>query len=117
MLVLGRPIIFKPFNEVQLTLAHRIGKIASAAASSIKEEDGQPLSEQSQRAMSAGLDGVGQLLTMIQKLAVDPIDQEWLVEQMLGGDLDLADVHKLIEDITPKDKKSPVPAKKAARAK
>lgn len=117
VMVLGRPIIFKMFNEVQLTMAHRIGKIASAAASSITETEGQPLSESSQRALSAGMDGVGQLLTMIQRLAVDPIDQEWLTEQMLAGELELEHIHQLIQDMTPKTEKEKAPAKKAARAK
>jgi hypothetical protein len=117
VMVLGRPIIFKPFNEVQLTMAHRIGKIASAAASSITEADGQPLSESSKRALSAGMDGIGQLLTMIQRLAVDPIDQEWLTEQMLAGELELEHIHQLIDDMTPKTEKEKTPAKKATRAK
>lgn len=117
VMVLGRPIIFKMFNEVQLTMAHRIGKIASAAASSITESDGQPLSESSKRALSAGMDGIGQLLTMIQRLAVDPIDQEWLTEQMLAGELELEHIHQLIEDMTPKTEKEKTPVKKATRAK
>lgn len=118
MVVLGRPIVFKMFNEVQLTMAHRIGKVSSAAAASITEADGQPLSESSKRALDAGLDGVAQLLTMVQRLAVDPIDQQWLVDQMLGGDLALEDIHKLIRDMTPDTAVAPkVPAKKANRAK
>ena len=117
VVVLGRPIVFKMFNEVQLTMAHRIGKVSAAAAAAIVEEDGQPLSEGSQRALSAGLDGLGQLLTMIQRLAADPIDQQWLVDQMLAGELDLSDVQKIIEDITPKESKPKAPAKKATRAK
>jgi hypothetical protein len=65
------------------------------------------------------MDGVGQLLTMIQRLAVDPIDQEWLTEQMLAGELELEHIHQLIQDMTPKTEKDKerTPAKKAARAK
>ena len=117
VIVLDRPIVFKKLNELQLTLVHRIGRVAAAASSVITEGPGQQLSESSKRAMDMGLDSMAQLLTMVEKMAVDPIDQAWLVEQMLGGELTTPILQKMLEDLVGAQVPPEKPAKKATRAR
>lgn len=114
VVLLDRPIVFRRFNEIQITLAHRIGKLASAAAAQIDEKARE--SETTQRAIDASLDGIAQLLTMVQRSAVDVVDQEWLVEKMLSGELHVDDVTKIVESMVG-DATAKAPAKKATRAK
>lgn len=106
--VLDRDIVFKLPTDVQVMFMHRIGKIATTSSSrlnNVSTDDPQYLA-----LADPGMSAVAQLLTMIQNLAQDPLDQDWLTEQMLAGTLELSHITTLIGDLTPEQ-----PVQKAAK--
>lgn len=120
VVVLDRPIEFKTFNDVQLALVRRMQLVMESAVKVLPQDpqpDEEP-TEQQKEAIRTGLSAASQFLTMIENLAADPMDRQWLVEQMLAGNLELAQIAEFVKVMVPADKQpKQVPARKATRAK
>jgi hypothetical protein len=116
--VLGRPIKFKQFNDTQLVLLHRMRQILNGTLAQLPEgDDGSDLTPTERNALDSGMGITSQFLTMLEKMAADPTDQQWLVEQMLGGNLDLGQLTEVVTAMVPQEKKAKAPAKRASRAR
>lgn len=117
--ILGRPVAFKQFNDTQLVLIHRMRQMLTGSLAQFPD-DADPNAEMNpgqQRALETGLDVMAKFLDMVGFMAADDADRDWLLMQMLAGNLDLEEVSKFVTDMVPADKKPKGPAKKAVRAR
>lgn len=116
--ILGREVAFKEFNDTQLVLIHRMRQMLAGTISQLPGEDEDiELTDVQRRALSGGLDVAARFLDMLGYMVVEDEDRDWLTQQMLAGNLDLAQIAKFVMDLVPDDKKDKAPVKKAARAR
>jgi hypothetical protein len=121
----GHNVVMRRPTDLQLLLLHRA---ARAGAASMAQAESQGLSfegvdldkltdeERTElaRLSRSGLDATGTLLDLLERLLA-PEHRQWLVDQMMEGNLDLDDIRPLLQAIGSDDKPTKQPVKKAAR--
>jgi hypothetical protein len=120
VVILGRSVQFKQFNDTQLVLIHRMRQMLSGALGQLPEADDdedREMSDPEKQAMNSLLDVTGRFLDMIGFMVVNDGDREWLTMQMLGGNLDLDEISKFVPSLLGETKKGKTAAKKAVRAR
>jgi hypothetical protein len=120
--ILGREIVFKQFNDTQLVLIHRMRQMLSGAMAQMPDPDAEQdenreLTPQEQRAMTSGMDVMAKFLDMLGFMVVEDDDREYLMMQMLAGNLGLGEIANFVKDLVPEKKKAPEVKKKAVRAR
>lgn len=118
--ILGREIVFKQFNDTQMVLIHRMRQMLSGALAVMpdtEEDEERELTAEESRAMASGLDVMAKFLDMLGFMVVSEEDREFLLMQMLAGNLDLTEISSFVKDLVPEDKKAAAPKKKAVRAR
>lgn len=110
--ILDRELTFQAPNEVQAAMLHRTGKIAASAGERLEEmaedhPDRRPVFTQA-------LDAIAKSLDVIEAMVVYDADRDWLVQQMMSGNVDMT---TLAEALTEGMKaREAAPVKKARRA-
>lgn len=117
--VKGREVVVKAVNETQITMMNRMSRLAAAKAdmATVAQERGDK--DSARQLIEEGLNISGQLLDGMQHLLVDPADQEWLVEMMLRGEIEMDDLQPIFSAAgdAAAAAEGKRPAKKAVRAR
>lgn len=120
VLILGREVAFRPFNDTQLVLIHRMRQMLSGVLAQLPGDAGdtdREMTSEESAAVTAGLDVMVKFLDMLGYMVVEDRDRDWLTQQMLAGSLDLKEISGFVEHLVPDERKEKAPAKKAVRAR
>lgn len=118
--ILGRDVVFRPFNDTQIVLIHRMRQMLHGAMAQLPSEDADDTREmnpQETRALESGMDTTARFLDMLGFMVVSDEDREWLTMQMLAGNLGLDEIASFVPALVTPDKVAPKSTKKAVRAR
>lgn len=99
--VKGRDIEIKLPNEIQLMMFQRLFNRVQSESLDVMER----------------MNSVGRILDVVESLIVSPADRGWVVDLMIDGNLDLADLTPLLNAIVEgmKEKNAEAPVKAPVR--
>jgi hypothetical protein len=120
--ILGREVTFKQFNDTQLVLIHRMRQMLSGAMAKMpdldaEDDDNRELTPQESQALASGMDVMAKFLDMLGFMVVGDDDREFLLMQMLAGNLGLSEIADFVQDLVPHERRAVEPKKRAARAR
>lgn len=118
--ILGRDVTFRAFNDTQRVLIHRMRQMLKGALAQLPDRDieaEEELNPQETVALDSLMETTAKFLDMLGYMVVSDEDRDWLMTQMLAGNLDLDTISAFVPHLTGPDDAAKKPAKKAVRAR